>query len=125
MLSVTDAQIDDFFDVRRARVQWVKDWQVRGQNQPGQAAATATVLYPGSVQFMIYPPGTFLQGNGMTLDLGVVRDSVLNAENDHTAAWSEEAHLVARVGHESRLYTVGICAAGRTGIANLADCRTA
>jgi hypothetical protein len=73
---------------------------------------------------MIYAAGTFGLGNGMTLDLGVVRDSTLNAENDHTAAWSEECHLIAMFGHSSRLYTVGVCAAGRTGVANIADCST-
>jgi hypothetical protein len=55
---------------------------------------------------MMYAAGTFIHGTGLTLDLGVVRDSVLNAENDFTAAWAEEAHLVAKVGHESRQYTV-------------------
>jgi hypothetical protein len=121
-MDISDAQIDNWFDVRKVRVQWVKDWQVRGTNQPG--GATATTLYPATVQFMMYAAGTFIRGNGMTLDLGVVRDSVLNAENDHTAAWMEECHLVALVGNLSRLYTVNICAAGRTGIANLAGCGT-
>ena len=62
----------------------------------------------------MYPAGTFLHGNGMSLDLGVVRDSVLNETNDHTAAWSEEAHLIARVGHESRRDRVGFNVNGST-----------
>jgi hypothetical protein len=120
--AITDAQIDADFDVRKVRVQYVKDWQVRTGNQPG--GSTPSQLYPATVQFMIYAAGTFGLGNGMTLDLGVVRDSTLNAENDHTAAWSEECHLIAMFGHSSRLYTVGVCAAGRTGVANIADCST-
>lgn len=123
LLAVSDDQIDNYFDVRRVRVQWVKDWQVRGTNQPG--GATPTSLYPATVQFLMYAAGTFIRGNGMTLDLGVVRDSVLNAENDHTAAWMEECHLIAMMGNTSRVYTVNICAAGRTGSANITGCGTA
>jgi hypothetical protein len=121
-IDVSDAEINGLFTTRGVRPQWVKDWQVRGTNQPG--GATPTTLYPASVDYMLYAAGTFVKGNGMSLDLGVVRDSVLNAENDHTAAWSEECHLIARVGHEARLYRQAICAAGRTGAAAITDCRT-
>ncbi|HET9788306.1 MAG TPA: major capsid protein [Pyrinomonadaceae bacterium] len=115
--ALTDADIDALFARFRVRVQWVQDWQVRATGQPG--AATAITDWPANVTFMIYAAGTFLLGNGMSLDLGVVRDSVLNAENDHTAAWTEECHLIARVGHESRQYTIPVCVAGRTGAANI------
>lgn len=104
LLSVTRAQIVQYFADRNIRVQFVSDWQVRGASQFGNS--TALNCWPTSVNVMIYAAGTFLLGNGLTLDLGVVRDSVLNAENDHTAAWSEECHLVARIGHESRCYRI-------------------
>jgi hypothetical protein len=71
--------------------------------------------WPTTVDFLIYAAGTFIHGNGLSLDLGVIRDSVLNETNDHTAAWSEECHLVARVGHESRRYTVPFNVKGSTG----------
>jgi hypothetical protein len=58
----------------------------------------------------------------MTLDLGVIRDSTLNATNDYTAAWMEECYLVAKIGHESRVVTVDVCANGTTGAANMAGC---
>lgn len=105
LLSVTRAQIMTYFADRNVRVQFVNDWQVRGAGQFGNST-TAMTAWPGSVTFMVYAAGTFMLGNGLSLDLGVVRDSVLNAENDHTAAWSEECHLIAKVGHESRQYTV-------------------
>lgn len=116
-LSITDAQIGNEFDVRGVRVQYVNDWQVRTGNQPG--GATPTVDFPASIQFLVYAAGTFVKGNGLTLDLGVVRDSTLNAENDHTALWTEECHLIAKVGPLSRLYTMGICVSGRVGANNL------
>jgi hypothetical protein len=119
LLSVTLAQINGYFADRNLRVQWVNDWQVRGAGQFGNPAALpggAMTAWPTSADVMVYAAGTFLKGNGLTLDLGVVRDSVLNAENDFTAAWSEECHLVAKVGHESRRYTIGFVVNG-SGVA--------
>jgi hypothetical protein len=110
---ISDAEVNQHFAALNIRVQWVNDWQVRGAGQFGNA--TAMTAWPTSAIFMLYAAGTFIQGNGLQLDLGVVRDSVLNAENDHTAAWSEECHLVARVGHESRRYTINFCVNGKTG----------
>ncbi len=104
--------INNYFTSRNVAVQWVNDWQVRGASQFGNA--TAMTAWPTTADFLVYAAGTFLHGNGMSLDLGVIRDSVLNETNDHTAAWSEEAHLVARVGHESRRYRVGFNVNGST-----------
>lgn len=111
--AVTDAELESFFTVRKVRPQWVNDWQVRGASQPG--SSTVQLVWPATVNFMLYAAGTFLHGTGMTLDLGVVRDSLLNSENDFTAAWAEEAHLVAQVGHASRLYTVAFNVSGQSG----------
>lgn len=110
--AVGNSEVDSYFLARNVRVQWVNDWQVRGASQFGNE--TAMTAWPTTVDFLIYAAGTFIHGNGLSLDLGVVRDSVLNETNDHTAAWSEECHLVARVGHESRRYTVGFNVNGST-----------
>lgn len=104
LLAVTVEQVNGYLTARGIRPQWVNDWQVRGSGQPG--SGTALTNWPATADVMVYAAGTFVLGNGLSLDLGVVRDSVLNAENDHTAAWSEECHLVAKVGHESRLYRI-------------------
>lgn len=102
--SVSDAQLMTWFTDRSVRAQFVSDWQVRGSSQFGNNAANMTA-WPTTVDFLMYAAGTFMHGNGLQLDLGVIRDSVLNAENDFTALWAEEAHLIAKVGHESRRYT--------------------
>jgi hypothetical protein len=112
-LSVTKERIRGILADRNVRAQFVGDWQIRGAGQFGNA--TALVAWPTTVTTMLYAAGTFLKGNGLTLDLGVVRDSALNAENDYTAAWSEECHLVARVGHESRQYTITFNVGGLQG----------
>lgn len=108
--NVTDAQIASWFTMRGISVQFVQDWQVRSGFAFGNT--TPTVLWPTSVQFLLYAAGTWVKGNGLQLDLGVIRDSTLNATNDYTAAWSEDCWLVAQIGHESRLVTVPIAATG-------------
>ena len=115
-ISQTRAQIEGYFRDRNIRVQWVNDWQVRGgAGQFGNPAALpggAVTAWPTTVDAMLYAAGTFIRGNGLTLDLGVIRDSVLNAENDHTAVFTEECHLIARLGHESRRYTIAAAVNG-------------
>lgn len=122
MIGTADAQIGEWFDRRGVRVQFVQDWQVRAAGLPGLGSGNGMNAWPTQVEFMIYAAGTFGRGNGMTLDLGVVRDSTLNEKNDHTAAWMEECHLIAKFGHESRRYIVNICPDGTTGAADLTAC---
>ena len=117
---VSDSDIASWFDVRGIRAQFVQDYQVRAAGQPG--AATPITSYPTTVRNLMYAAGTVARGNGMTLDLGVVRDSTLNARNDFTAAWMEECHLIARFGHEVREYTNALCPSGMTGAATLTSC---
>lgn len=111
--NITNAEIASWFTLRGISAQFVQDWQVRAAGVPGQSGAITT--WPSSVQFMIYPAGTFVKGNGLSLDLGVVRDSTLNSTNDFTAAWSEDCWLVAMIGHESRVVTVPVCPNGAAG----------
>jgi hypothetical protein len=119
-MQVTDAQLMSWFDLINVRVQWVGDWQVRGAGQPGNA--TPITAWPTTVQFLMFAAGTFVLGRGLQLNLGIIRDSVLNATNDHTAEWMEECWLVAKIGHESRLGTIAICPDGTTGAADLTAC---
>ncbi len=112
-LALADAQIDAFFSARNVRVQWVNDYQVRGANQPG--SSSNLTVWPATVNFLMYAAGTFLHGTGLQLDLGVIRDSVLNAENDYTALWAEECHLIAMVGHSARKYTCAFQVSGQVG----------
>lgn len=117
VFGVTDAMIADWFDIRNVRVQFVGDWQVRADGDPG--AATPATAWPTTMDYMIFAPGTFVRGNSMSLDLGVVRDSVLNSTNDHTAAWTEDCFAILKPGHESRVVTVDICSAGIIGSRNI------
>jgi hypothetical protein len=119
-LAVTDAMLMNMFDLLNIRIQWVTDWQVGTTGFPGGTAALT--LWPTTVQFLMYAAGTFVLGRGLQLNLGVIRDSVMNLTNDHTAEWMEECWLIAKIGHESRLGTISICPDGTTGAADLTAC---
>jgi hypothetical protein len=118
VFGVTNGMIADWFNLRGARVQFVGDWQVREAGAAGTATpggATPLEQWPDTIEYMIFAPGTFVRGNGMTLDLGVTRDSVLNSTNDHTAAWAEDCFAILKPGHESRVVTVALCPSGEIG----------
>lgn len=121
--AIPDGMIADWFDMRNVRVQWVSDWQVRSEGLPGYVDPDngngVLESFPDELDYMIFAPGTFVRGNGMSLDLGVVRDSVLNETNDHTAAWAEDCYTLLKPGHESRVVTVDLCTAGVIGSRSL------
>ena len=103
-LSVADAWLMSQLDARNIRAVFVEDWQhATGWAAPAgtMGADTAPTAWPSSFYVRMYPPGHFFRGGGMSLNLGVVRDSVLNAQNDFTAAWSEEASFIGARGNRA------------------------
>ena len=115
LTNVTDAVVDAHFAARGVRAQFVHDYQ------PLYNAAPATV-WPASFDFLLFAAGGYVRGDGGTIDLGVVRDSVLNATNDYTAAWTEQLYLVAQLGPDAREVTVNISV---DGCQPVADCQAA
>jgi hypothetical protein len=105
LTNVTDAVVDAHFAARGVRAQFVHDYQPLF----GGAAATA---WPATLDFLIYPAGGYVRGDGGVIDLGVVRDSVLNATNDYTAAWTEQLYLVAQLGPDAREVEVALDVTG-------------
>lgn len=107
MRAVTDQQIDAELAVRKVKPQFVEDYQPMWNG-------TARTAWPTALEFLMYPAGNFVEGKGTTIDLGVVRDSTLNAENDFTAAWTEEFSLLARRGPKARKVGVTLSTDGVT-----------
>lgn len=109
-LAVSDAEINAFFSARNLRPQFIVDWQ-----RPANATA-----WPTDVDYVVYAAGSWVVGTAGTLDLGVVRDSTLNATNDYTAAWTEEFSLLAQRGPSLKgtvaLSVDGITACCPTGV---------
>lgn len=120
-LAVTDARLMEMFDVANIRVQFVSDYQERTTGYPG-VPTTILASWPTTVEFLMWAPGTVVLGQGMRLDLGIIRDSVLNETNDFTAIWMEECWLIFKPGHEVRKIVVNICADGTTGAHDLTAC---
>lgn len=116
---ITNGDITSFFSEIGGAVQFVSNWQsLRGVATPG------CIVLPASVNALIYPAGAHTLLDGGSLDLGVVRDSTLNATNDYTAAWTEEFWaVVSRC--VSLNVTIPICADGSTGAPQVIACPTA
>jgi hypothetical protein len=112
--------IDGYFGEIGARVQFVSNWQ----SLRVTGAYTGQVALPTSVKTLIYPSGAHTRLDGGSIDLGVVRDSTLNATNDYTAAWTEEFWQVLSRCF-SLVATIPICAKGWTGVGHDIACPTA
>ena len=106
--NVSDAEVKAHFATRNVRAQFTLDYEPLFNT----AAATA---WPTSIKFLLYPAGGYVKGDGGTIDLGVVRDSVLNSTNDFTAAWTEQFRVTIQKGPAAREVTVASNVDGQTG----------
>ena len=87
------------------------DGETGGGQVFGTQGAGAYLNYPSTVKWYIAPEGTWIRLNGGELDLGIVRDSVLNATNDFQM-FGEVFENYAKVGIESLAVTSTVCANG-------------
>lgn len=82
----------------------------------GVQNAGALDPFPTDVQWALFPEGSFLFLDGGILELGIVRDSVLNAENQFQI-FGESFENVAFVGIESLWITTAVCPSGTVAAA--------
>ena len=95
-MNVSDAQIDAHFANRGAVVTYSPDVQVFAAQ--GAGAVTA---FPGTVEALVFPEGSYTFLDGGTLDFGMeIRDSSLNRTND-VEAFMETFENVAFRGIEA------------------------
>jgi hypothetical protein len=88
-------------------VQWVQDYQSIGDNDDAG--------WPDAADFLLYAPGTFIRLDEGRLDLGIVRDSTLNATNDFQI-FTETFESVCEIGHDAwNLQDIAICPTGAVG----------
>lgn len=104
---LSDADVSAFFAAANLNLRYISHWQY--------FAVQPTLVWPTSVQILIGYPGSYVEFNQGRLDLGVIRDSVLNATNDYTAVWFEEFYCVGRRGPQARLVTIPLCPLGEVG----------
>lgn len=106
---LVDSTITKWFADRNVTVTWALDGET-GQYFAEQADGTL-VDFPSQVVWYLFPEGTFLFLEDATLDLGIVRDSTLNATNDYKM-FLETFENVAKVGVESLRITTDLAIAG-------------
>ncbi len=92
------------------------DTPTTGTTQLPDSAQTAAAIdgLPDIVQWAIYPQGAFLGIDSGTLELGIVRDSVLNSTNDFQV-FGERFRNLVRIAPAQAAYWVSsdICASGQ------------
>lgn len=111
-LSITDAQINDWFAARGVNVTFFQDTTTAaGVPFTNPVVAGGQQSWPNRVEWFVFPEGAFLYLDGGSLDLGLVRDSTLNSQNDYQIFY-EEFNGLCFIGNESFKITSDICPNG-------------
>jgi hypothetical protein len=115
-LHLADSEITRGFSERGARVQYVYDWQDAFSNvsATGAGAATAINNLNKSLQFLVYPAGTWVRAVSDVITLNSVYDSTKLATNQVTHLFTETGWAMIRMCPLSRVYTVPVCPSGKT-----------
>jgi len=124
-LTLADSAITAAFTARGARVQYVYDWQdafatCAASGVPG--ADTPITELPTSLQFLVYPAGTWIRALNDVITLNSVYDSTKLATNQVTHLFTETGWAMIRMCPVSRVYTVPICPNGKTGLQRDVTC---
>lgn len=125
MLSLSDEAINAAFRARGARVQYVYDWQdafadcVSG-GMPG--ADDPISSFPETLDFLVYPAGTWIRAVNDVITLNSVYDSTLLATNQVTHLFTETGWKMMKMCPVSRVYTVPVCPSGKTTATGTLTC---
>lgn len=118
LLGMTDAEILDYFQVRRAVPRFVYDWQDAFSGlAAGPGGAAALTALPATVQFLVYPAGTWVKAVQDVVQLDTLYDSTLLRTNQYTAIFAEDGWAALQMGATSRLYQVPVDPSGVVGAA--------
>ncbi len=116
MLTLADSAINSALSARGARAQYVYDWQDAFANcsATGAGASTAISNLPNTLQFLVYPAGTWIRAVSDVITLNSVYDSTKLATNQVTHLFTETGWAMVQMCPVSRVYTVPICPSGKT-----------
>lgn len=109
---VSDATIRSWFAETGVSVRFLDFWQALTDAAPGP------LTWPTTVDIFYYTPGSYVQFDGGTLNLGVTRDSVLNSTNDFNI-FTEDFYCIGRRGPRGVNVTIPICPLGTVGGRNV------
>jgi hypothetical protein len=92
-------------------------WTLDGGTNDGSIFAAqgagALLEFPDEVVWYLFPEGTWVYLDAGVLELGIIRDSVLNETNDFQV-FGETFEAVARTGFQSLRITSEVCPTGET-----------
>jgi len=109
MVGVTDAQIVEWFAIRKAVPRFVYDWQDAFSGVPtGPGGAAALTALPLTADFLIYPAGTWVKAVQPVVSLDTVYDSTKLLTNEYTAMFVEDGWAALQMCPLSRLYTASV-----------------
>lgn len=111
--NVSDTEIIGWFKLRGVDPVFYQD-NTTAAGVPFAAQSTGGLIsWPNTVEWFIFPEGSFLYLDGGNLDLGLVRDSTLNSQNDYQIFY-EEFFGLCFIGLESYKVTSALCPNGVT-----------
>lgn len=114
-LAVTDAQILEWFTVRKAVPRFVYDWQDSFAGlAAGPGGPNPIWTLPLTAQFVVYPSGTWVKAVQDVVALDTIYDSTLLKTNQYTAVFVEDGWAMLKMSPMSRLYTVAVDPSGVT-----------
>jgi hypothetical protein len=115
-MDIADAKIQGWFREQNLSITWAMDGEAgqdySGLTRPYDSAGGGIALFPANMVWYLFAEGTFAFMDGGTLDLGLVRDSTLNAANDYQL-FVETFENVVKFGLESYRITTPILPTGR------------
>lgn len=121
--SLADAWVMRWFADKYIAPQFVYGWQdfySAGGTTPG--AATPITAFPTSLQFLSYPAGTWVNAIADVIQLSTVYDSTRLASNERIEFFTEQGNRMIPRLSGSRVYTIGICPNGSTGVQRAVAC---
>jgi hypothetical protein len=127
-VGLTDAQINSWFTMRGARVQFVYDWQdsfsgvATGPGADTPILTLPALVTPKQVRFLAYPAGTWVLARLDVIRLESIYDSVNLPQNLVTQLFLEDGFKPMRMCPLSRVYTVNICPNGATSALQTVTC---
>lgn len=111
-LAVADATLNGFLTARGLNVTWLWDGERGGTNQEfGAEGGAALQNWPTNVIQYLFHPGAHRFLDGGELNIGVQRDSTLNATND-LQIWGETFEGLMSPGLESLRIDSDVCPSG-------------
>lgn len=121
--NISDAQIVDWFSARGANVTFFQDnTTASGAPFTNPVAAGGLQSWPNNLEWFVFPEGSFLYLDGGSLDLGLVRDSTLNSQNDYQIFY-EEFFGLCFIGLESFKVTSEVCPNGEYAVPEAGNLR--